>query len=342
MSRHAGGHLIVRTSRGPSGEVVASLAKSGVATAHEACGRRGLLGPELRPIYPGARIAGRAVTVLSHPGDNLMIHASIEQCRAGDVLVVATTSRSTDGMFGELFATQLHHRGVLGLVTDAGVRDVADLTAMGFPVRRRWRIQAAGDVSSSASSCWRWRREMWWASASVWGVMAGSARCCSTNALIRARRALLRASGLSASSASRQRAMTDARRSRVTEASVGTSAGVNSPARALRSASHRANTPPMPRRPSITLARKSSRSLLRSRLRRCDPAAISSNSANRSGAATTSVLYSVTSIPSPRSRFPCGFERGTGRWARSSSTSVICAAGPRLNSHANRAGGSAS
>lgn len=151
MSGHAGGHVIVRTSRGPSGEVLAALARSGVATAHEACGRRGLLGPELRPIYPGARIAGRAVTVLSHPGDNLMIHASIEQCRAGDVLVVATTSRSTDGMFGELFATQLHHRGVLGLVTDAGVRDVADLTAMGFPVWSR-AVHAQGTAKAVPGS----------------------------------------------------------------------------------------------------------------------------------------------------------------------------------------------
>lgn len=87
------GHVIVRTSRGPAREIVDALGRSGVATAHEAHGRRGLLGPELRPIYPGARVAGRAVTVLSHPGDNLMIHASIEQCREGDVLVVATTSR---------------------------------------------------------------------------------------------------------------------------------------------------------------------------------------------------------------------------------------------------------
>ncbi|MGF6946260.1 4-carboxy-4-hydroxy-2-oxoadipate aldolase/oxaloacetate decarboxylase [Streptomyces auratus] len=151
MSGRDSGHVIVRTRRGPSGEVVTGLAKNGVATAHEAYGRRGLLGPELRPIYPGARIAGRAVTVLSHPGDNLMIHAAIEQCRAGDVLVVATTSRSTDGMFGELFATQLHHRGVLGLVTDAGVRDVADLTAMGFPVWSR-AVHAQGTAKAVAGS----------------------------------------------------------------------------------------------------------------------------------------------------------------------------------------------
>jgi 4-hydroxy-4-methyl-2-oxoglutarate aldolase len=145
------GHVIVRTTRGPSPQVVDALATSGVATAHEAHGRRGLLGPELRPIYPGARIAGRAVTVLSHPGDNLMIHASIEQCRAGDVLVVATTSRCTDGMFGDLFATQLLHRGVRGLVTDAGVRDIADLQAMGFPVWSR-AVHAQGTAKAVPGS----------------------------------------------------------------------------------------------------------------------------------------------------------------------------------------------
>lgn len=147
MSRH----VIVRTKKGPAPEILEALAKSGVATAHEAHGRRGLLGPELRPIYPGARIAGRAVTVLSHPGDNLMIHASIEQCREGDVLVVATTSRSTDGMFGDLFATQLLHRGVRGLVTDAGVRDVADLQAMGFPVWAR-AVHAQGTAKAVPGS----------------------------------------------------------------------------------------------------------------------------------------------------------------------------------------------
>jgi 4-hydroxy-4-methyl-2-oxoglutarate aldolase len=144
-------HVIVRVDRGPAPEIVTALAKFGVATAHEAYGRRGLLGPELRPIYPGARIAGRAVTVLSHPGDNLMIHASIEQCRAGDVLVVATTSRSTDGMFGELFATQLRRRGVRGLVIDAGVRDVADLTDMDFPVWSR-SIHAQGTAKAVPGS----------------------------------------------------------------------------------------------------------------------------------------------------------------------------------------------
>ncbi|SFL45047.1 4-hydroxy-4-methyl-2-oxoglutarate aldolase [Geodermatophilus ruber] len=144
-------HVIVRTSRRPDPDAVAVLGKAGVATAHEAMGRRGLTHPVLRPIYPGARIAGRAVTVLSQPGDNLMIHACIEQCGPGDVLVVTTTSPSTDGMFGELFATQLAARGVLGLVMDAGVRDVSELTAMRFPAWSR-AVSAQGTVKATPGS----------------------------------------------------------------------------------------------------------------------------------------------------------------------------------------------
>jgi 4-hydroxy-4-methyl-2-oxoglutarate aldolase len=144
-------HVIVRTNRRPDPDAVEVLGRVGVATAHEAMGRRGLTHPVLRPIYAGARIAGRAVTVLSQPGDNLMIHACIEQCGPGDVLVVTTTSPSTDGMFGELFATQLAARGVLGLVIDAGVRDVAELTAMGFPVWSR-AVSAQGTVKATPGS----------------------------------------------------------------------------------------------------------------------------------------------------------------------------------------------
>jgi 4-hydroxy-4-methyl-2-oxoglutarate aldolase len=144
-------HVIVRTKKRPDPEAVEVLAKVGVATAHEAMGRRGLTEPVLRPIYPGARIAGRAVTVLSQPGDNLMIHACIEQCGPGDVLVITTTSPSTDGMFGELFATQLAARGVRGMITAAGVRDVAELQAMDFPVWAR-AVSAQGTVKATPGS----------------------------------------------------------------------------------------------------------------------------------------------------------------------------------------------
>ncbi|MGW1964507.1 4-carboxy-4-hydroxy-2-oxoadipate aldolase/oxaloacetate decarboxylase [Streptomyces sp. NPDC001935] len=111
---------------------VEAIAGYGTATVHEAMGRAGLLGTGLRPIQQGVRVAGTAVTVLSWPGDNLMIHAAVEQCGEGDILVVTTTSPSTDGMFGELFATALHRRGVRGLVINAGIRDTAELREMGF------------------------------------------------------------------------------------------------------------------------------------------------------------------------------------------------------------------
>jgi 4-hydroxy-4-methyl-2-oxoglutarate aldolase len=128
-----------------------ALAGYGVATAHEALGRVGYLGPEIRPIQQGARIAGSAVTALCWPGDNLMIHAAVEQCAPGDVLVVSTTSPNTDGLFGELLATSLAARGVRGLIMNAGVRDTQELRAMGFPVWTR-HVSAQGSVKASAGA----------------------------------------------------------------------------------------------------------------------------------------------------------------------------------------------
>jgi 4-hydroxy-4-methyl-2-oxoglutarate aldolase len=128
-----------------------ALGGFGVATVHEALGRVGYLGPEFRPAWPGARIGGTAVTVLCWPGDNLMIHVAIEQCRPGDVLVVATNSPSTDGLFGELFATALAHRGVRGVVLGCGVRDVAELREMGFPAWSR-AVSAQGSVKATAGA----------------------------------------------------------------------------------------------------------------------------------------------------------------------------------------------
>ena len=143
--------VIVRGIPRPDAKAIAQLGELGVATVHEAQGRRGLMKPYMRPVYAAARVAGPAVTVLSHPGDNLMIHAAIEVCKPGDVMVVALVAESTDGMFGELLASSLRAHGVAGMVIDAGARDAADLTAMNFPTWSR-AISAQGTVKETAGS----------------------------------------------------------------------------------------------------------------------------------------------------------------------------------------------
>ena len=126
--------IVVRNPVRTDPVVAAAFSRFGVATVHEAQGRTGLLDPRLRPIHAGSRIAGTALTVSVPPGDNWMIHVAVEQCRRGDVLVVAPTSHSEAGYIGELIATALRAHGALGVVIDAGCRDVAELTRMGFPV----------------------------------------------------------------------------------------------------------------------------------------------------------------------------------------------------------------
>jgi 4-hydroxy-4-methyl-2-oxoglutarate aldolase len=140
--------VVVRKIARAEAGLVKRLGVLGVATAHEAYGRFGLMKPYMRPIYQGAEATGTAVTVLAQPGDNWMIHVAVEQCQKGDLLVVGCTADNTDGMFGELLATALRARGVVGLVLDAGCRDIKPLREMGFPVWSK-AISAKGTVKST-------------------------------------------------------------------------------------------------------------------------------------------------------------------------------------------------
>lgn len=138
---------IVRADRA----AVEKLARFGVATVHEAQGRVGLMKPYMRPIYAGAHACGTAVTVLMHPGDNWMMHVVAGEIRPGDFVIAAVTADCTDGFFGDLLATSFKARGAVGLVIDGGVRDVKDLTAMGFPVWSR-AVSAKGTIKATIGS----------------------------------------------------------------------------------------------------------------------------------------------------------------------------------------------
>ena len=144
-------NIVVKNVPCPDPALLQQLGQFGVATVHEAQGRTGLLAPYLRPIYSGAKASGSALTVLAHPGDNIMLHVAAEVCRPGDLIVIALSSENSDGMLGELLATSFRARGAVGVIIDAGCRDVAEMSKMGFPVWSK-AVSAKGTVKATLGS----------------------------------------------------------------------------------------------------------------------------------------------------------------------------------------------